>query len=534
MTGLIGITSKIFAEFLHRNISFTAVALAIIFGRLLLKKFPKRYSYALWSCLGIRSLFDIGLRIKLPKHSTVQTGSNLGNTINSAVTAGQQYISEIVEIGNIDTAKPVKTALTAKEILPTALFIIWVTGILLMITYGIFNYIKVRKATSVSFKEESGLYRCDYIESPIAFGFSRPKVYVPSDCDVNAMRFVIEHERTHIRRGDVYFKLLAFLILSAYWVNPLAWVAFKFFNLDMELSCDESVIRKAGLEKKEEYSRWLLYYSTEERFVSLAPTAFGETDTRRRVKNIMTLKKKGIIATVAGIIITASVVAVCFILHPGETRAAEQEPIVSKAETVKETVTEPAEEIPATETTSIEESQPEEQTVPGAEGELTRTVTKDRKYYRPIAYEESGFITATPSVRQDENGESVCHMGYDIALPEGTAVHAMCDGVVESAGYEWQPGNFMIIRIDDVTTYHYYHLKDLSVKEGDTVKAGDVVATSGNTGASTGPHLHVEIRKYYDGSDKNLFFDNDSIAAGLFSKGDTNVEYVTESDLFSE
>ena len=92
MTGLTGIITKIFAEFLHRNISFTAVALAIILGRLILKKFPKRYSYALWSCLGIRALFDIGLHIKLPKFTAAHTGSDLGNTITSAVAAGQQYL----------------------------------------------------------------------------------------------------------------------------------------------------------------------------------------------------------------------------------------------------------------------------------------------------------------------------------------------------------------------------------------------------------------------------------------------------------
>jgi len=535
MRELLSTVSKIFISFAQRNISLSVVIVVVLLGRLLLKKFPKRYSYLLWTCLGVRALFDLGLRIKLPKFGLPHSEADVTETINSAVAAGQKYIFEFGAVDRYDA--PVKAALTARDILPGALFAIWVAGILDMVAYGIANFIKVKKATAVSFKEESGLYRCDYIESPIAFGFIKPRVYVPSDCDVNAMRFVIEHEKTHIRRGDVYFKLIAFLILSAYWVNPLAWVAFKLFNLDMELSCDEAVIRRAGLEKREEYSRWLLYYSTESRFVSLAPTAFGETDTKRRVKNIMKLKKKGIISTIAGVVLLAAILVVCLVIAPSaqaeERDVSGTEAVSENDETVKEIVSEDvsADDTLAQDSQTEEPSADEESIATKQDSELTMNISEDRKYYRPIAYDESGHISDTPAVRS-ANGEEVVHGGYDIAIPEGTDIHAMCDGIVESAGYDWKAGNFLIIRIDDDTTYHYYHLKDISVQEGDSVKAGNVVATSGNTGRSTGPHLHVEIRKYYEGTDKFLFFDDDSIAVGLFTKGDSNVEYVTESELF--
>lgn len=535
MRELLSTVSKIFISFAQKNISLSVVIVAILLGRLLLKKFPKRYSYLLWICLGVRALFDIGLHLKLPKFGLPHSEADVTETINSAVAAGQKYIFEFGAVDRYDA--PVKAALTARDILPGALFAIWAAGILAMVAYGIANFIKVKKATAVSFKEDSGLYRCDYIESPIAFGFIKPRVYVPSDCDVSAMRFVIEHEKTHIRRGDVYFKLIAFLILSAYWVNPLAWVAFKLFNLDMELSCDEAVIRRAGLEKREEYSRWLLYYSTESRFVSLAPTAFGETDTKRRVKNIMKLKKKGIISTIAGVVLLAAILVVCLVIAPSaqaeERDVSGAEAVSENDETVKEIVFEDvsADDTLAQDSQTEEPSTDEENIATKQDSELTMNISEDRKYYRPIAYDESGHISDTPAVRS-ANGEEVVHGGYDIAIPEGTDIHAMCDGIVESAGYDWEAGNFLIIRIDDDTTYHYYHLKDISVQEGDSVKAGNVVATSGNTGRSTGPHLHVEIRKYYEGTDKFLFFDDDSIAVGLFTKGDTNVEYVTESELF--
>ncbi|MBO4679338.1 MAG: peptidoglycan DD-metalloendopeptidase family protein [Lachnospiraceae bacterium] len=512
MTEFIGMTSKIFAEFLHRNISFTAVALAIIVGRMVLKRFPKRYSYALWSCLGIRALFDIGLRIKLPKLTAPQTGSNLGNTINSAVVAGQQYI---FEIGNIDTSAPVKSALTAKEILPTLLFTIWAAGVLLMIVYGIINFLKVKKATAVSFKEDSGLYRCDYIESPIAFGFVKPKVFIPSDCDVRAMRFVIEHEKTHIRRGDVYFKLLAFLILSAYWVNPLAWVAFKLFNLDMELSCDEAVIRKAGIDKKEEYSRWLLYYSTENHPISLAPTAFGETDTKRRVRNIMTLKKKGIIATVAGLTITAAVVAICFILNPGRSNASAPETTIEPISETTETIAETPGEEPVVATEPAAETALSDEEVPSADKELTQKESdltdseiEERKqkleavtWISPFGESVEYVITSLFGEKSNGiDGATLFHGAVDIAAPTGTELLAVSDGTVSFAGYVDQAGNTLTVNVKDDVAYRYSHLEEILVKEGDTVKAGDVIAKLGSTGASTGPHLHLELvvdGKYY-------------------------------------
>ena len=507
MTGLIGTVSRIFAGFLNRNVSFTLVALAIIAGRLFLKKMPKRFSYALWSCLGLRAIFDIALPAGLLKLKTQVPESGINRTIISAVAAGQKYI---FEIENFAADKPVKTSLTAKEILPTALFFIWVAGILLMIAYGIANYIKVKKATTVSFKKEENLYRCDYIESPMAFGFIKPRVYVPSDCDVSAMSFVIEHEKTHIRRGDVYFKLIAFLILSAYWVNPLVWVAFRLFNLDMELSCDEAVIRRAGLEKKEEYSRWLLYYSTEERFVSLAPTAFGETDTKRRVKNIMKLKKKGIIATIAGVVITGAVIAACFILLPQKSMAeGDVSENVNDSEDIKAlTVAEDSKTVNVitdTEQATVTETPAETETIVGSitYDAVTEDVSSDDTGEAEVITWTSPFaVTAEYAIThrfgemgQDfDTGAKTYHGATDFAAPLGTELLAACDGTVETAGWDGERGNAVTIKVNDDILYRYAHLDEIKVKEGDKVKAGDVVGTVGSTGNSTGPHLHLELK----------------------------------------
>lgn len=496
MNGLLIKASEIFLAFARKNIFLSLVIAAILVGRLLLKKLPKRYSYFLWTALGVRALFDIGVHIKFPKFRESQAESGIAETIGKAVEQGQKYIFEFATPERTVTVS--KASLTARDILPAILFGIWVTGVLLMLVYGIFNYVKVKKATAVSFKEESGLYRCDYIESPMAFGFIKPRVYVPSDCDISAMSFVIEHEKTHIRRGDVYFKLLAFLILCAYWVNPLAWVAFKLFNLDMEFSCDEAVIRRAGMEKKEEYSRWLLYYSTEERFVSLAPTAFGETDTKRRVKNIMKLKKKGIIATIAGVAITAAVIAACFILLPQKSMA---EGDVSENVTATEDVS--AAETTATVTQVETEDTVGSVTYDTTTEDISSSDTGDAEVItwtspfkvNAVYFMTKSFGAADEAIREETDTSEIqtYHGATDFAAPLGTELLAACDGTVESAGYTWDAGNFLAIRVNEDITYKYMHLDSISVNEGDTVKAGDVVATVGSTGRSTGPHLHLEL-----------------------------------------
>ena len=506
MNGLLTEASKIFLDFTHKNIFLSLVIVAVLIGRLLLKKFPKRYSYFLWAGVGIRALFDIGIHIKLPKFRAPQTEQGIAETIGRAVEQGQKYIFEFAAPERAEAA--MRTSATARDIFPAILFGIWVTGILLMLVYGFFNYVKVKKATAVSFKEESGLYRCDYIESPISFGFIRPKVYIPSNCDVSAMSFVIEHEKTHIRRGDVYFKLIAFLILSAYWVNPLVWVAFRLFNLDMELSCDEAVIRRAGMEKKEEYSRWLLYYSAEERFVSLAPTAFGETDTKRRVKNIMKLKKKGIIATIAGVVITGAVIAACFILLPQKSMAeGDVSGNVNDSEEIRElTVAEDSKTVNVITETSAETEE--------IVGSITYdTVTEDVSsddsakaevitWTSPFAVTAEYFITSRFGSRsENSDGETMLHGATDFAAPLGTELLAACDGTVETAGWDGQKGYIVTIKVNDDISYRYAHLDEIKVKEGDTVKAGEVVATVGSSGNSTGPHLHLELMidgKYVD------------------------------------
>ena len=504
MEGYINLASTFFETFLRRNISFSVVALLIILGRLFLKKFPKKYSYALWACLGARALFDLSLnfpKLNITNNKALKTL----DTVNTLVTVEDKYIFNTLD--NPENA--VATfALNAKGLALSIFFFVWIVGAAFMICHGIFGYLSIKKKTKVSFKE-GALYKCDYISSPMAFGFFRPKVYVPTGCDVNSMSFVIEHEKTHIKRGDVYFKLIAFLILSAFWMNPLSWLSFKLFNLDMELSCDEAVLFKAGIDKKDEYSKWLLFYSTKERSLSLAPTAFGETDTKRRVKNIMKLKEKGIIATFVGLMLTAVIIVVCFIILPESANAkgdvsggdiainvtsldvSENKDTSFNTET-NETKTNINESDVNTEvsvdSTDNAEALANLEKAPNSATEAEKTVIT---WVRPFSDGTSYLITNGYVAEPNEPG--LIHKAIDLAAPLGTEVYAIADGTVSEAGYDYEAGNYIIVKVNEDISYKYRQLDEYLVKEGDSVKGGDLVAKVGSTGRSTGPHLHLEL-----------------------------------------
>lgn len=473
----------IFSAFLKKNISLSLVILAILSGRLLLKKLPKRYSYFLWTGLGIKALFDL----KLPSLLKVfAVKADAIKRIDSAVAAGQKYVitfSESTKAGTVGGA-------SVREIVFFVLFIVWITGAVCMMARGIAGFVRIKRRTAVSFKEDSGLYGCDYIESPMAFGFVRPKIYIPSDFNTDSMQAVIEHEKYHIKRGDIYFKLLAFILLCAYWMNPLSWISFKLFNLDMELSCDEAVLRKIGPGSKEDYSKWLLYYSSTGRTVGLAPTAFGETDTERRVKNIMKFKKKGLLAALFGVITVAAVLIVCFMVFPNlDAEAASTDVPAGEQAVMTETITAVAanNEIREEEKKEAKEEVKAEETTTEQETEVL-TLT----WQKPLPEDAPALLTGP---FKSETVTGLTHEAVDIAAPEGTDVLAMADGTVIEAGWQQDSpkGNVVVIRVNDEITYTYAHLEEVKVKVGDSVRAGDIVALVGSTGVSTGPHLHVEI-----------------------------------------
>lgn len=169
--------------------------------------------------------------------------------------------------------------------------IIWLTGMFLILLFSVISYWRLKRNLSCSVCIKDNIYLTDYIETPFVLGVWKPRIYLPSGIQNREFRYVIAHEQVHIRRRDYLIKIAAFVIVSIHWFNPLAWVAFIYMGKDMELSCDEMVLKQFGPDCRTEYASVLLELTVGKHRLSGTPLAFGEGDTKGRVHNIMKYKK---------------------------------------------------------------------------------------------------------------------------------------------------------------------------------------------------------------------------------------------------
>ena len=199
--------------------------------------------------------------------------------------------------------------------------ILWAVGIYVMLVLALAGYLSLREDVAASIPLEGNVYLCDTIKSPFILGMFRPRIYLTSGMDEASRVCVLRHEKAHLRRGDHLWKPLGFLLLAVYWYNPLVWAAYILFCRDMELACDERVIRDMAAEERATYSQALLDCSRGRHWVAACPLAFGEVGVKTRVKAVLWYKKPAFWAVLAAVVVCA-VVAVCFLTNP---KAAENE-----------------------------------------------------------------------------------------------------------------------------------------------------------------------------------------------------------------
>lgn len=180
--------------------------------------------------------------------------------------------------------------------------IIWAAGVIALFLYTGISYVILLKKVQCCIQVTEGVYCVDELSVPMVWGWIRPKIYLPSGVAEEYILYVIEHEKTHIRRKDTVVKLAAYIIVCIHWFNPLVWLAYHFLEKDMEMACDEETIGRIGMEEKKQYAAALLQLSTGEHRIFAMPLAFGEGDTKGRIKNMMHYKK------------TAKIVAICAVM----------------------------------------------------------------------------------------------------------------------------------------------------------------------------------------------------------------------------
>ena len=192
---------------------------------------------------------------------------------------------------------------------------IWLFGIATLFLYSAVSYWRLRRKVCEAVILRGNLYQSEKVCSPFVLGIIKPKIYLPYHMDSRKMDHVIAHEQTHIRRKDHWWKPLGFLLLTIHWFNPLMWFSYVLLCRDIELACDEKVIREMGNEQRADYTQALVACSVNRRLIAACPLAFGEIGVKERVKSVMNYKKPAFWIVLASVIVCA-VIAVCFLTNP--------------------------------------------------------------------------------------------------------------------------------------------------------------------------------------------------------------------------
>lgn len=303
-----------FSDVLNVSITASWLVLAVMLLRLLLKKAPKWIHVALWGLVALRLLlpFSIESRFSLvPSTETVHTGSVTSG--GQSETAGRlDIVTNPVYDETISIELP--QALSKVQKTPLDLTAIWLTGTAVMGLYAAVSCMLLLRKVRDAVQTEKGIYQSDSVPSPFVLGVVMPRIYLPNAMTEQDRTHVIAHERSHLRRKDHWWKPLGFALLAVHWFNPVMWLAYILLCRDIELACDEKVIKELGTQQRADYSQALLNCAAR-RTIAVCPLAFGEVGVRERVKSVLNYKKRAFwIILVA--VIACIAVAVCFLTDP--------------------------------------------------------------------------------------------------------------------------------------------------------------------------------------------------------------------------
>lgn len=325
-----------FETVLEMSATASVVIAAVLLVRLLLRRAPKKIAYALWSAAGFRLLCPVSFRSvfslfrlvprevtelapaeaapavptvtglpltpDIPAFPYVYTPAHLPPSIPSADAAEQIVTPAAEAVG----AAPVDLWAAFLKI-GSAL---WLCGLILMVLCAVIGYFRLKRRLRVAVRLEGNVYQAEGIRSPFLLGWVRPKIYVPYGLEPDTLGYVLCHERIHLKRGDNYWKTLAWAALCLHWFNPLVWLAFRLMTRDMEMSCDERVLAENGQISKA-YSLSLLSFAANRRLPAPSPLAFGEGDVKPRIRNVLNWKRPRVWVTVLSALLCVAVVAAC-------------------------------------------------------------------------------------------------------------------------------------------------------------------------------------------------------------------------------
>ena len=310
--------AAVFLKLLNLSISASWLVLAVLVLRLVSKRSPKWMNVLLWGIVALRLMLPFSIESALSLIPSVETVSPAVVQFDPAptITSGVSVIDNAVNPALSEHFAAAPTASVNPLYVWTEIAgWVWLIGLGAMLLYALVSYLRLRRRVSVSLCVRENIYLCDAISSPFILGVVKPRIYLPSGLDEVQRQNVLSHERAHLTRRDHWWKPLGFVLLAVYWFNPVLWLAYTLLCRDIELACDERVIRTMDESAVKTYSTVLLACSMPRKAVITCPLAFGEVGVKERVKNALRYKKPAFWVVAASVAVCV-VVAVCFLTNP--------------------------------------------------------------------------------------------------------------------------------------------------------------------------------------------------------------------------
>ena len=430
---------------------------------------PSRFLCWLWLAVGLRFVLPFGIPLALPRPQNTQL-AEAADTVQ-ALTQPELIAPDLPAMVPAAPAAPAPwyTTLTVWHLLAA----VWAVGVALLAVRAVWGYLRLSRQVALACKTPDGCFSGPCVPAPFTLGLLRPRVYLPAGLAGPARDAVILHERTHIRRGDPLTKPLFYAVACLHWFNPLAWLAFREFERDMEAACDEAAVRGQSSAARSAYCESILRFAMQGRGVP-GSLAFGQGSAKTRIVHLLHYRRLG-----------AGAMVVCAVVIAASMTACMMQPTLQDTPATGETAATP------------ETAPPEETPAPTAAPEVVTAASSQLPLLEDPANSPL-FIDPVPDYKYISRFKNNSHRGDDLHAAAGTDVLAAADGVVITADKHYSYGNFVVI--DHGTNSEgyswrtlYAHLQSYTVEAGQSVTQGQVIGYAGSTGQSTGNHCHFEV-----------------------------------------
>ena len=309
--------NELFLKIINMSISASWLVLAVLILRFVLKKAPKWINVLLWGIVAIRLICPFSFESTLSLIPSAETiplniGMDTTPTINSGIRAINNAVNPIISQSNTPMAG---ASVNLLQITIGIYEYIWIFGMIALALYTVISYWRLRRKVDTAVRYKDNIFQSENVSFPFVLGIIKPRIYLPFKMNGQYLEYVVAHEQAHICRKDHWWKPLGFLLLMIHWFNPLMWLAYVLLCRDIELACDEKVIKELGNEQRGDYTQALVACSVNRRMIAACPLAFGEVSVKERVKYVMNYKKPAFWVIIISVIVCVGV-AVCFLTNP--------------------------------------------------------------------------------------------------------------------------------------------------------------------------------------------------------------------------